>query len=74
MSHRFPEEGFVRLPQILTIIPVSASTWWRGVKAGRYPSPVRLTERTTAWRVEDIRALIDSLSSKISFNDEKTSS
>jgi predicted DNA-binding transcriptional regulator AlpA len=39
-------------------ITVSKSTWWAGVKAGRYPKPVKLGPRITAWRVEDIRALI----------------
>ena len=62
MTKNFPEEGFVRLPQILSIIPVSASTWWRGVRSGKHPRPVRLSARTSAWRVEDIRKLIDSLS------------
>ncbi|WP_246499010.1 helix-turn-helix transcriptional regulator [Microvirga soli] len=39
-------------------IPVSRSTWWAGIKDGRYPKPVKLGPRITAWRVEDIRALI----------------
>jgi prophage regulatory protein len=43
------------------IIPVSRSTWWAGVKDGRYPRPIKLSERCTAWRVEDIRALIERL-------------
>ncbi|HXD35423.1 MAG TPA: AlpA family phage regulatory protein, partial [Rhodanobacter sp.] len=34
-------------------------TWWNGVRSGRFPKPVKLGPRTTAWRVEDIRALID---------------
>lgn len=62
-----PEIGLVRLSQIIgdkkkgipPIIPVSKSTWWDGVKKGIYPKPVKLGERTTCWRVEDIRALID---------------
>ena len=55
-----PETGFVRLSTLLQVIPVSKSTWWAGVKSGRYPQPVRsLGERITAWRAEDIRALID---------------
>ena len=55
-----PEVGFVRLPQILAVIPVCRSTWWAGVRSGRYPQPVRhLGQRITAWRVEDIRRLID---------------
>lgn len=44
------------------IIPGSHAWWWRGVKEGRFPQPVKLGARITAWRVEDIRALIASLS------------
>ncbi len=63
-----PETGFLRLPDIIgdlkasppipARIPVSKSTWWAGVKTGRYPTPVKLGPRITAWRVEDVRALI----------------
>lgn len=66
--HQLPETGFLRLPQIIgddrasppvaALIPVSKSTWWAGVKTGRYPAPVKLAPRVTAWRVEDVRALI----------------
>lgn len=67
--HQLPETGYLRLSQILgnkkatppipPIIPVSKSTWWNGVKSGRYPQPVHtLGQRITAWRVEDIRELI----------------
>lgn len=71
MSHNaLPEAGYVRLWQIVgkpnaippvpAIIPVSKSTWWDGVKTGRFPKPVKLGPRVTVWRVEDIRALIAS--------------
>ncbi len=59
----FPKEGFVRLKSIIAPIgpiPVGKSTWWAGVKERRYPQPVKLGPRITAWRVEDIRALMDS--------------
>lgn len=67
--HKLPETGFLRLHQIIgnpkakppipAIIPVSKSTWWEGVKSGRYPKPVRsLGRRITAWRIEDIKDLI----------------
>jgi len=56
-----PETGFLRLKQVLELIPVSPSTWWLGVKTGRYPKGVKLGPNTTAWRVEDIRALIEKL-------------
>lgn len=57
-----PEGGFVRLRDILAPngpIPVSKSTWWAGVGSGRYPKPVKLGPRITAWRVEDIRRLVE---------------
>ena len=71
--HHLSETGFLRLTQIIgnaktqppvpAIIPVSKSTWWQGVRTGQYPQPVRgLGRRITAWRVEDIRALIESTS------------
>ena len=55
-----PETGFVRLPEVLRVFPVSKSTWWAGIKDGRFPQPVKLGPRTTAWRVEDIKQLIAS--------------
>lgn len=58
-----PETGFLRLPEVLRLYPVSKSTWWSGIREGRYPHPVKLGERATAWRVEDIRALIESAAS-----------
>jgi prophage regulatory protein len=68
--HTLPATGYLRLYQIIgnpkadppipPLIPVGKSTWWAGVKLGRYPQPVRtLGARITAWRVEDIRALIE---------------
>jgi predicted DNA-binding transcriptional regulator AlpA len=54
--------GLLRLRQILAPegpIPVSKSTWWAGVKDGRFPKPVKLGSRISAWRVEDIRRLIE---------------
>ncbi len=64
MAHQttLPETGCVRLKKILAPagpIPVSKSTWWAGVKDGRFPKPIKLGPRTTAWRVEDIRRLIE---------------
>lgn len=62
MSEQLINGGFLRLPQILKLIPVSKSTWWAGVKTGRFPQPVKLGERITAWRAEDIRSLIEQFS------------
>ena len=67
-----PQDGFVRLPTILAVFPVSRSSWWAGVKTGRYPSPVKLGPRVTAWRVEDIRALLDSIPASDGANASQT--
>jgi predicted DNA-binding transcriptional regulator AlpA len=47
-------------PPIPALIPIGKSTFWAGVKSGKFPQPVKLGARTTAWRVEDIRKLMDS--------------
>lgn len=67
MTHFLPPAGYLRLPQIVgdirrgipAIFPVSKSTWWAGVKSGKYPKPVKLSVRCVAWRLEDIKALLD---------------
>ncbi|SDX00825.1 helix-turn-helix transcriptional regulator [Litoreibacter albidus] len=61
-SASFPTTGFVRLSQIIAPagpIPVSKSTWWQGVKEGRFPQPQKLGPRTTVWKAEDVRALFE---------------
>ena len=62
MSHHLlPDKAaFVRLSTILKLLPISKSTWLTGVKSGHFPKSVRLGKRITAWRVEDIRNLINS--------------
>lgn len=67
--HQLPETGYLREKQILgdkkakppipPIIPVCHSSWWAGIKSGRYPQPVKLGPRTTVWSVASIRELID---------------
>ncbi|HQO80961.1 MAG TPA: AlpA family phage regulatory protein [Deltaproteobacteria bacterium] len=61
MRNDLPSTGYLRLPEVLALYPVSKSTWWAGIKKGRFPAGVKLSERTTAWRVEDIRKLIESV-------------
>lgn len=57
LNGELPASGYVRQAQLIpAIIPFSSATFWRKVKAGTFPAPVKLSERVTAWRVEDIRA------------------
>lgn len=55
-----PATGYVRQSQLIPhIIPFSATTLWRKVKAGDFPKPVKLSQRVTAWRAEDVRAWME---------------
>lgn len=58
--YQLPETGYIRLPAILRVFPVSRSTWWQWVKDGKAPAGTKLGPRITAWRVEQIRELLDS--------------
>lgn len=61
-NHReSPDSSLWKLPTVLTEFPVSRSSWLAGVKAGKYPKPVRISARSVAWRAADIRSLIASL-------------
>ena len=61
---------FYRLKEIIgsrkqgipPIIPVSRASWYAGIKAGKYPKPIRLSKRTVAWREDDIKTLCEKLS------------
>ncbi len=57
-SLALPETGFLRQPQVLAFVPISKSTLWRRIQARTFPAPVKLSERVTVWRAEDIRRWI----------------
>jgi prophage regulatory protein len=54
-------ERLLRLPDVLSRIPVSASTWWAWVKEGKAPTGVKLGQRVTAWRESDINRMVNNL-------------
>ena len=64
------EAALLSLPQIVgdrkrnipPLVPICRSSWWAGVKEGKYPRPVRISPRRVAWRASDIVALLDRLS------------
>lgn len=63
------EIGFFRIWQIVgnknnntpALIPISRTSFLNGVKSGKFPKPVKLGTRTTAWRKSDIYALIEEM-------------
>ena len=57
---QIPVTGFLRQPQVLALVPFSHATLWRHVEKGTFPRPLKLSERVTAWRREDVAAWIAS--------------
>lgn len=57
-------DGFLRLPQVLALVPISRSGWYAGVKEGRYPQPVKLSARVSVWKASDIQTFIKGVSAK----------
>jgi predicted DNA-binding transcriptional regulator AlpA len=54
-----PATGLLRLSQVLKLIPISRSSFYAGQAKGLYPRSVAIGPRARAYRVEDIRALIE---------------
>ena len=69
LSHQLPATGFLRIWQIVgnkkanipALIPIGRTSFLNGVRSGKFPKPIKLGERTTAWKVEDIRNLIENI-------------
>jgi predicted DNA-binding transcriptional regulator AlpA len=51
--------GLLRLPQVLALVGVGKSTWWKLVRDGRAPQAVKLSDRCTAWRAADVATFIE---------------
>jgi len=68
-TQTIPSTGYLRIDQILgntrkgipALLPMCRSTWYAGIREGKYPKSINLTERTVVWRVEDILDLIDKI-------------
>ncbi len=62
--HSIHSKRLLRINQVLALVPVGKSSWWKGCKEGIYPKPVKLGPRTTVWRAEDIAAFIKGVSAQ----------
>ncbi len=61
MNNNYAPGDILRLKDVLAIVPVSRSTWLRGVDLGTYPAPIRLSERRIGWLKTDIEDFIEGL-------------
>jgi predicted DNA-binding transcriptional regulator AlpA len=44
-------------PSIAPILPISKSSWYAGIKLGRYPHGIKISPRTTVWLADDVFAI-----------------
>ncbi|ATX81714.1 transcriptional regulator, AlpA family [Mariprofundus ferrinatatus] len=51
----------LRIDSVLALLPIARSSWYRGIQDGRYPKPVKISSRSSAWRSSDIKELIEQL-------------
>lgn len=58
MANTYNNDALMRLPDVLEIVPVCRASWYAGIKAGRFPQPVRLGPRCVAWRQSDVHRLV----------------
>lgn len=56
-----PPEKLLRLNTVLSRVPIGRSAWYQGIKDGKFPPPVKLGPKTSAWREADINKLIADL-------------
>lgn len=63
------DKALLRLPRVLSLVGVSRSSWWAGVKAGKFPAAIKVSPRVTAWRASEISALLDSLAERCPSSD-----
>jgi predicted DNA-binding transcriptional regulator AlpA len=56
-----PDFAYLRLDQVLRIVPVSKASWYLGVQSGKYPAAIKLGSRTSVYKLETIKKLLADL-------------
>lgn len=56
-STHYSQDRLLGIDQVLVLVPIGRSTWWKGVKNGTLPQPVRIGGRTF-WRHSDVMSVI----------------
>jgi prophage regulatory protein len=59
LSKKAPSNGYLRIAQIIELIPISKPTVWRWVRDGKFPAPIKLSHGVTVWKNQDVQAWLD---------------
>jgi prophage regulatory protein len=54
-------DGFLRLKQVLRLLPISKSTWYSMMAKGLAPKPIRLGSGIALYREAEINAMIQTI-------------
>ena len=52
------EERLIKLPEVLAIVGMKKTAWYAGIKAGKYPRPIKRSPRDTVWPMSAIQKLV----------------
>lgn len=58
-QYNLPEKGYIRAKYLAPLLGIAVVTLWRWSARGHLPPPVKLSDRVTAWRVEEVRQWMD---------------
>jgi prophage regulatory protein len=53
----------LRLEEVLGVVRMGRSTWYKGMAEGRFPRPVRISRRIALWPRVQIEQLVSSATS-----------
>lgn len=53
------QPGRLRVAHILALLAISHSTWYAGIRTGRYPPPDYRDGKVPFWRTSTIKALLE---------------
>lgn len=68
---RHPDR-LLRLPEVLQLVGVSRSTWYRWIEAGRAPRPVKFFSGGSCWRYRSIMEFLRSPADYFYSEDDET--
>ena len=56
-----PPQGVCRAKQILELLPVGRTTFYKMVRNGDFPKPIRMGENISVWRNAEVLAWLEQL-------------
>jgi predicted DNA-binding transcriptional regulator AlpA len=52
------EERLIKLPEVLATLGMKRTAWYAGIRAGKYPKPIKRSPRDTVWPMSAIQKIV----------------